>query len=138
MESWRMVWREGFVPVLPLEGLKALREALIKDDPTLAQGCTTTPPPLMSVSNWPLEAGDAIVYVGWKGDNRRTVGEAEQFFAEACFEADQRLKEPAACRWFLNWFDDTPRPEMLEQLLPEVERAIAEHMSAMSQTSPSA
>lgn len=46
----------------------------------------------------------------------RTVGAVEEFFAMRCFDADQRLGEPAACRHFLNWYDDTPRDEMRESL----------------------
>ena len=55
-----------------------------------------------------------------------TVGEVEETFARVCFEADQRLGEPAAVRYFLNWYDDTPRDEMRKQLLAEVERALAD------------
>jgi hypothetical protein len=60
-------------------------------------------------------------FCGWQGEGKSTVGEAEQFFAEMCFKADQRIGEVAACRWFLNWFDDTPRDEMRRELLVEVE-----------------
>jgi hypothetical protein len=55
-----------------------------------------------------------------------TVSEVEEFFARACFETDQRLGEPAACRWFLNWYDETPREEMRRQLLAEVNRSLAQ------------
>jgi len=125
MESWRMVWREGFIPALPTAGLEALRDALREDDPRLAQGATTTPPPLMSVQDWPVEAACALGLCGWLGAGLVSVGEVEEFFAKVCFEADQRLGEPAGCRWFLNWFDDTPRTEMRRLLLAEVERALA-------------
>lgn len=54
-----------------------------------------------------------------------TVGECEEFFAKSCFAIDQRLGEPAGCRWFLNAWDETPRPEMIAQMLLEVERAIS-------------
>ena len=126
MESWRTVWREGFAPVLTLQGLEALRDALTNDDPRLVQGSTTTPPPLMCVQDWPVEAACALGYCGWQGERLSTVGEVEEFFARCCFEADQRLGEAAACRWFLNWFDDTPRTEMRRELLAEVELALAE------------
>ncbi len=33
--------------------------------------------------------------------------------------------EPAACRWFLNWYDETPRHEMRRCLLAEVNRVLA-------------
>ncbi len=128
MESWRMVWRKGFAPNMPTDGLEALAEALRKDDPRLTQGSTTTPPPLMAVQDWPCEGADALGTIGASqhgGMMNATVGEVEEFFARACFEADQALGEPAACRWFLNWFDNEPRPRMLADLLAEVELALA-------------
>ena len=112
MESWRKVWRDGMEPLVSTEGLVALARALRNDDSRLVQGATTTPPPLMCVQDWPVEAACALGFCAWQGDGLETVGEVEEFFARACFEADQRLGEPAACRWFLNWFDDTPRAQM--------------------------
>ncbi len=116
------------MPVLSTVGLMSLRDALRSDDPRLVQGATTTPPPLMCVQDWPVEACCALGYCGWQGDALHTVGEVEEHFAKCCFEADQRLGEPAACRWFLNWFDDTPRSEMRRELLAEVELALAERI----------
>jgi uncharacterized protein (TIGR02996 family) len=126
MESWRRVWREGLAPTLPLPGLVALKAPLDGDDPRLMQGETTSPPPLMSVQYWPCEAADALGFCGWQDPESKasTVGEVEECFARYCFEADQRLKEAAACRWFLNWYDDTPRDEMRRELAAEVELAI--------------
>ena len=60
MESWRKVWREGFAPVLSTAGLQALRKALTADDTRLIQGSTSSPPPLMCVQDWPVEAGDIV------------------------------------------------------------------------------
>lgn len=125
MESWRTVWRNGFAPIMPTRGLEALRDALAADDPRLTQGCTTTPPPLMSITDWPCEGACVLGFCGWQGEGLSTVGEVEEFFAKACYDADQRLGEPAECRWFLNWFDDTPRGEMRRDLLVEVERELA-------------
>jgi hypothetical protein len=116
------------VPVISTTGLTALRDALRGDDPRLVQGATTTPPPLMCVQDWPVEAADALGYCGWQGEGLETVGQVEEYFARCCFEADQRLGEPAACRWFLNWYDDTPRDEMRRELLAEVELALAERV----------
>jgi hypothetical protein len=130
METWRMVWRKGLVPVLTTEGLFALREALESDDHRLVQGATTTPPPLMCVQDWPVEAACALGFCGWQGDGLETVGRVEEFFAKCCFEADQRLGEPAACRWFLNWFDDAPRDEMRRELLAEVELTLMSRVPA--------
>jgi hypothetical protein len=130
MESWRKVWREGVAPLLSTAGLEALQKALKNDDSRLLQGSTTTPPPLQCVQDWPVEAACALSFCGWQGDGLETVAEVEEFFARTCFEIDQRLGEPAACRWFLNWFDETPRDEMREQLLAEVQRALAQRRSA--------
>ena len=131
MESWRIVWRDGFVPVLSTVGLMALRDALRADDPRLVQGATTTPPPLMCVQDWPCEGACALGYCGWHGERLQTVGEVEveEFFAKCCFEADQRLGEPAAVRWFLNWYDETPRDLMRRLLLAEVNFALAQRVA---------
>ena len=128
MENWRKVWRNGFVPVLSSFGLVQLREALRYDDLRLVQGATTSPPPLMCVQDWPVEACCALGFCGWQGDGLQTVGEVEEFFARCCFEADERLGEPAACRWFLNWFDDAPRDTMRRELLAEVDAALADRI----------
>jgi len=126
MESWRKTWREGLAPQLSVPALTALRRALLTDDARLLQGATTSPPPLQCVQDWQVEAACALGYCGWLGSGLATVAEVEEFFARMCFEADQLLGEPAACRWFLNWYDDTPRDEMRRQLLAEVNRALAQ------------
>lgn len=130
--DWRNVWHGGFAPVLPTESLEALAEALRADDVRLTQGSTTTPPPLMCVQDWPCEAGCALGFCGAVangGFGNATVGQCEEFFARACLEADQRLGEPAACRSFLNYFDDAPRDQMRNELLAEVELVLAERKS---------
>ena len=127
MESWRQVWRNGFVPGFTTAGLEALRDALRSDDPRLIQGATTTPPPLMAVQDWPVEGCCGVSFCGWHdGQGLTTVGEVEESFAKACFEADERLGEAAACRWFLNAFDGWSRSEMIANLLPEVEYVLAQ------------
>lgn len=128
MESWRKVWRDGLASHLSTPGLEALRRALIGDDSRLLQGATTTPPPLQCVQDWPVEAACVLGYCGWQGDGLETVAQVEEFFARVCFEADQALGEPAACRWFLNWFDEAPRPEMRKELLAEVKRTLAQRV----------
>ena len=129
MESWKNTWRKGVAPLLSTGSLEVLRQALVSDDPRLLQGATTTPPPLQCVQDWPVEAACALGFCGWKGDGLETVAEVEEFFARMCFEIDQQMGEPAACRWFLNWFDDTPREEMRRELLVEVQRALARRLS---------
>jgi hypothetical protein len=127
-ESWRLVWRQGFAPIIPTASLLALRDALRIDDPRITQGSTTTPPPLLCVADWPAEAACALGFCGAVengGFGEATVGQCEEYFARACFEADQRLGEPAACRWFINWFDDCPRNQVFRELLAEVELALS-------------
>jgi hypothetical protein len=145
MTSAELVFKDGFAPSLTTGELRALLRACETDDPRLTQGSTTTPPPLHSVRDWPCEAGCANGFMAMHSDRPevpvldprecqlgvpkesvirledgregyRTVGECEAFFARRCFEADERLGEPTGCRHFLNWFDDTPRPEMLATL----------------------
>jgi hypothetical protein len=127
MESWRRcggrVWRAA------ADEAWRLWRAAADDDTRLLQGATTTPPPLMCVQDWPVEAACGVGYCGWQGNDLQTVAEVEEFFAGVCFEVDQRLGEPAACRWFLNWFDETPREEMRRQLLGEVSRTLGQRLA---------
>jgi hypothetical protein len=125
MESWRKVWRDGLAPLIATDGLEALRTALVNDDARLLQGATTTPPPLQCVQDWPVEAACALGFCGWQGEGLERVGQVEEYFARLCFAVDRRFGEPAACRWFLNWFDETPRDEMRAVLLAEVNRTLA-------------
>lgn len=133
MESWRTVWRNGFLAAwrkqggdsLLLDMLRPLAEAVESDDPRLIQGSTTDPPPLMTVYGWPVEAADAVAFCGWRGVGIERVGDVEEFFANSLLIADQFLGESGSCRWFLNWFDDTPRPEMRLELLAELRYNIA-------------
>lgn len=124
IEAWRQTWRDGFAPILPVEVLQAIASGLEADDPALAQDMTTAPMPHPRLMGLDVEAGCVLCYGFWKAGICRTVGECEEAFANACFEADQRQGVPAACRYFLNWYDDVSRAEMLRQLLPEVRRAI--------------
>lgn len=132
MTSAELVFKTAFAKLIPRESLLALAVACETDDPRLSQGSTCTPPPLMCVSEWPVEAGCGLAFCAvplcggfcppdLRGDKEAVqrharVGKVEEQFAEWCFDADRILGEPAACRLFLNWFDDTPRPEMLRDL----------------------
>ncbi len=126
IEAWRKVWREGLGPHLSTPALEALRQALLQDDRRLIQGATTSPPPLQSLQEWPVEAACGLGYCGWQGEGLETVKQVEEYFAQLCFEADRVLGEPAACRWFLNWFDDTPRDEMRAALVAEIDTILSQ------------
>lgn len=119
-EAWRKAWREGFLPQLPRKGLEALKKALETDDQGLIQGATTSPPPLVYARDMDVTGACAVTFCGCFGLDLMTVAEAEEFFARCCFRADERLGEAAACRYFLNVWDETPRPEMFRLMLEEV------------------
>lgn len=136
MESWRKVWRDAFAPQLSTAGLESLRTALHDDDARLIQGATTSPPPLQCVQDWPVEACCVLGFCGWQGEDLQTVAEVEEDFARLCYEADQVLGEPAACRYFLNWYDETPRDEMRRELLAEVELVLAERIGTETPAQP--
>lgn len=127
MELWRTTFRERVAPCMETPALTALLKAVVEDDPRLLQGATTTPPPLQCVQDWPVEAACAIGYGGWQGMGLETIAEVEEYFARKCFDFDQIPSfEPAACRYFLNWYDDTPREEMRQELSIELRRTLAE------------
>jgi hypothetical protein len=125
MTAAEKVFKEGFAPNLSNLELTHLLKALTDDNERLIQGGTTKPPPLMCVQNWPVEAACAISFMGWRS-GLETVGEVEEYFAKKCFEADQILGEPAACRWFLNWYDDFPREVVFHDLKSWIKEILAQ------------
>ena len=128
MEKWRRVWREGLAPQFSQRGLLALQTALGTDDVRLLQGVVSSPPPLDALRACAVNGTCAISLCGWQGDGLRSVGQIEDYFHRICDAADAVFHEPAACRYFLNWFDETPRAEMRRELLAEVRLALRERM----------
>jgi hypothetical protein len=128
MTAWQRCFRLGFVPQLSERALEALAVALLTDDPRRIIGATTSPPPLQVVADWPVEGACPLSFALWQGDQLGTVGQVEEAFASLCYGADQRLGEPAACRYLLNWIDETPRQEMRQALLVEVLLALIGRM----------
>lgn len=134
MESWRLVWRNGFVPALveilgrdaALVGLANLARAVHGDFPEVLQGSTTSPPPLACVADWAVEGADPVAFALWKSclyqgaGGETPVGRLERAFAAVCARVDELIGEPAACGRFLNWSDDTPRDEMRGELFHEL------------------
>lgn len=120
----RNVWRNGFVPVLSDVELLALAEGLQANDPRIIQSATTEPSPLFALLDWPCEGACALGYAGWRGNGLALVDEVNQFFSAKCFEADRKLGEPAACRYFLDWYDSATRDVMRSELLQEINIAI--------------
>jgi hypothetical protein len=125
MEHWRHVWRAA-AGLISTAGLEALAGALASDDPALLQGQTCEPPPLACVQDWRVSAACALAYCGWAGDGLEKVEEVERYFARTCSAIDNALGEVAGCRWFLNWWDETPRAEARHALLSEVEKELGD------------
>jgi hypothetical protein len=130
LPAWQLVWRNAICPLVKDRALLALRRALVLDDPGLLQKETVQPPPILSCADWPCEGCCVIGYLGWQGDDLETVGEVEEFFARFCAEIDRAMGEPAACQYFVNWFDSTPRAEMRKELLQEIERELSRRLSS--------
>jgi hypothetical protein len=118
-------FHEGFVPQMATAELLAREAGLLADDAHLLQGATTSPPPIVSCLDWPLLACCPVTYGAWRSRPLTTVADAEELFAQRCFEADNLLGEEAGCRHLLNWLDDSGRQEMRHQLLAEVRLALA-------------
>ncbi len=119
-EPWRHTFRVGLAPILSDAALDALREALEGDSAELIQEGTCHPPPVEGVMDWPVEAACPLAYASWRGEGLETVGEVTEFFSRLCFQVDQRMGEAAACRFLLNYIDDTLREEMIRSLFGEV------------------
>jgi hypothetical protein len=116
----RDCWRLGFAPLLSDTALQVLQAALDLDDCRLLQGQTTQPPPLLCVADWPVEGACLVAYCGWQGEELKTVAEVGEYFAELCYEVDQRLGRMAACAALLNWFDYSPRDVVRRELSEEI------------------
>jgi len=111
------VFRDGFVPQLSIAQLDGLWLALANDDPRIIQGATCSPPPLQCAKDWPCESACIMGFSLLIENQSATVAEVEDCFAALCFEADKRIGEPAACRHFLNWFDDGEREQVRNTLM---------------------
>ena len=127
INPWQHVWRIGLVPQLTRAGLEGLARALEADLPSLLTGATTSPPPLQCVRDWPVEGCCPLCYALLDGNRPEyvSVGPLEERFAQACWNADERLGWPGGIRAFLNYIDETPREQMRQELLAEVRRALA-------------
>jgi hypothetical protein len=124
MESWRKVWRNGFVPQLSIPALKALDTALEMDDKRLIQGATCEPLPMPYTMDYPVEGVCLLGFCGLKEHRETTVADVDEYFVRVSFECDSYLGEPAACRWLINWWDETRRKDAIAAILPEVKLAL--------------
>jgi hypothetical protein len=130
--SWRTVFHRGIVPHLPPAALLDLRDALSIGDPAaMLQGATTSPPPLLPLYNFPVTAANPLVYAVMRAPGLKTVREADEAFTRFCRHVESTLDE-AATRIFFDFWHDTPLETAREELLDEVEVALAEHQLQQS------
>jgi hypothetical protein len=134
LTAWQHAFRHGIVPQFTTKGLQGLRKALQENSPKLITGSTMLPPPLQCTIDWQVEACCPLSYALLDGLSPYAVcvGRLDELFAMACYRADQLLGEPAAVRWFLNTVDEWTRGDLLRNLLPEVELALAQRETAVA------
>lgn len=123
------LWRTFIAPLLPLEGLRALREAIVADSEELIQKGTVDweqdGPPGMH----PPCGACAIGYCWWKSGLAPTASAVLDRFRETADAVDVRisLDDTRSAGEFTNWFDYEDRTVVRARLLPEVEAAIRDH-----------
>lgn len=124
IEPWRRVWRDGLGPQFSPTSLVILRGGLLQDDPRLLQRATAHPEPSPLFSADAIEGCCALGFGAWQSGALQRIGDLATFFNHLCSTADDRLGELAGCRYFLDWYDQTPRPVMRHELLGEVNRLL--------------
>ena len=123
LATWRLIFRKGVAPQLSVYELLALQAGLQKNDPAIIQGQTTRPDAIGLNRREEPRQCCPVAYAIWKSaDNIPgiTVGEVDEEFAKVCAKCDQALGYERSIRHFLNWVDDTPRTEMIRDLLAEL------------------
>lgn len=129
MEAWREAWRRGFAPQFHSETLRGLLAALRSNSVQIGQDYTCYPWPNPSNYERACESACPVGYCGMV-DGLETVGEVNEFFGEVCHNADRLLGGPGECRHFLNAVDSWSRPQLLANLIPEVELALQNREAA--------
>ena len=126
IEPWREAWR-WIAPKLPLNGLEALRTALLKNDPRIYRGDVCWP---LGKYEGQVRAACPIGYTYWQALKDRHV------FPDYLREKfdDLRNQNPLLVNTFVDWVDNynlTPEDKRYvdnqsfrSALLPEVEREI--------------
>jgi hypothetical protein len=112
MEPWRRSWRR-IATGLPTKGLQALADALAKKDYSLIQRATFR---FADQANQTVIAACPIGYCYWKADVHPLLSSA----VTVRFDS----------RCFVPWFDNMPLDEARRELLPEVNRVLAQRAKA--------
>lgn len=125
---WKRCFTHGFAPQWSNEQLQQLLGALETDDTRLIQGRTC---------DWRLELGDpraigccGVSFVGLSG-GLSFIDDLQSYFSRTCNAADEALGQKARCRFFLNWFDSTPRSRMRVELAAVIREVLEEREGGM-------
>jgi len=147
MENWKRVWRRGIAPLCSTATLRKLEQVLESDSPQLTQGDTVRPYPVIYKSlpiNHPSQpcnsAPDAaclIAWIGWQGGEATLTKtkDVAAWFGHATEKIVALVGFDEFCV-FLNWFDETPRPDMRHLLLEEVRRSLTAGVTFRSEWNP--
>lgn len=122
LEAWQVCWRGGLADALPTEGLVALRDALVNDDPALIQGQTVAPIPFLS-PNAKTTGCCPISYCGWRAFGLDATADVYAFYHAAYYRRNGYGYENGS-RDFTEFVDGTPRDEMRKRLVVEVNRTL--------------
>lgn len=130
MEAWRYCLQHGLLPLLEADTIGAMLAAL--QGGQVAPGDTCIPEPLQANADLPVTECCIMALPGLLahgGFGQATVGQVETAFARLCGQVDARLGQPAATRYLINWFDETPPavslPLVAEELRIEIQRRTA-------------
>ena len=111
--TWQEAFLRGVAPQFSARSLTAMLAALERDDRALIQNATVRPSPLSGLSqDVPCNHTCAIGYLAQTEYNLATNSQVLDAFGLALYQADVYLGEVSAVRFFLNWYDDTPRDQM--------------------------
>lgn len=128
--EWKVAWHKGIVPQITVQGLKALRQGLINDDPNLIQGDTVNYVPHPSGYVNPTTFASVckacvIAYCVWKSEKSNDYQDIVGRFSTIVSHSKKLGGPEGSAIRFIAWVDRINRSEMRELLLPEVELAIA-------------
>lgn len=121
--TWQEAWHRGIVPQLSIPELEVLADALERDDPELIQGNTCDNG---GDDDETIYGACAVGYCGWKALGIQEATELNNYFCDLVDEAQKAFPGVSMpIQTFFLWFDQMPRRQMIEQLLPEVRKALA-------------
>jgi len=132
----RIVFEKGFAPQFSTETLILFQYALEENSDKIVQGSTTVPAPSLALSDWPCQSACAIGSLAWEQqygwEDGVTVSEIDEAFIASAMKCDALMNEQAACRYFLNWFDEGDRATVFAELSKWIDDIITERRKAQT------